>query len=94
MSNFCDLTASNQSEFPEGRDIHWMVMISGTVMWFSDDKGYGYLRTLDGLEVFVHHAQIAGEGFRTLVAGATVTFEIGDDGRGPTAHDVAPSTTG
>lgn len=63
----------------------------GTVDWFSDHKGYGYLTADDGVAVFVQHTDIVGEGYRTLDAGDRVAFVVGDDGRGPTALEVTPA---
>lgn len=66
----------------------------GTVEWFSEPKGYGYLAAEDGTEVYVAHDEIRGEGFRTLHAGQQVSFVMDDDGRGPCAVDVAPVLQG
>ncbi len=66
------------------------VSTTGTVEWFSEHKGYGYVIADDGTALYVHHSQISGEGFRTLTPGLPVTFEPGDDGRGPTATKVRP----
>ena len=59
------------------------VMVArGTVKWFSEEKGYGFIENVDGSEdVFVHYSEIVGEGFRTLEEGNVVEFEI-VDGRG------------
>lgn len=67
------------------------IRVSGTVRWFSAEKGYGFLVPDDGSEdVFVRYSSIDGEGFRTLDADQRVTFEVGDDGRGPRAKAVRP----
>jgi cold shock protein len=58
----------------------------GTVRWFSDQKGYGFIEPADGGDdVFVRYSSVDGDGFRTLVAGQQVTYERADDGRGPRA---------
>ena len=52
-------------------------MARGTVKWFSDEKGYGFIENVDGSgDVFVHYSEIVGEGFRTLEEGNVVEFEI------------------
>ncbi|KKM68709.1 hypothetical protein LCGC14_1458080, partial [marine sediment metagenome] len=50
--------------------------MNGTVKWFNDSKGYGFISREDGDDVFVHHSSIAGEGFKSLTEGDKVTFEI------------------
>lgn len=63
------------------------VRVTGTVVWFSH-KGFGYLVTDDGRDVYVHHSAIAGSGFRTLPTGAAVSFDVIPTHRGPEAADV------
>lgn len=60
----------------------------GTVKWFNDSKGYGFIQAPAGDEVFVHFSQISGEGFRTLAEGEEVEFEIQESERGPQAANV------
>jgi len=60
----------------------------GTVKWFNDDKGFGFIETEGGEDVFVHFSAIAGEGYRTLAEGAQVEFEIVQDAKGPRADNV------
>jgi CspA family cold shock protein len=62
---------------------------SGTVKWFSDQKGYGFITPADGSkDIFVHYSAIEGEGFRTLQEGQSVDFETGDGRKGPEARNV------
>lgn len=66
-------------------------MATGTVKWFTDQKGYGFITPDEGGEdVFVHHSNIEGEGFRTLTEGQKVEFETGEGRKGPEARGVRP----
>ena len=62
--------------------------MNGTVKWFNDSKGYGFISREDGDVVFVHHSSIAGEGFKSLQEGDKVTFEIEQGDKGPSAVNV------
>lgn len=63
-------------------------MESGTVKWFSNEKGYGFITRADGNDVFVHYSAIEGEGFKTLDEGEEVEFEVVEGSRGPQAANV------
>ena len=64
-------------------------MPTGTVKWFNDQKGYGFIQPEEGgKNLFVHHSQIAGEGFKTLADGAKVEFETREGTKGPEATNV------
>ena len=63
-------------------------MAEGTVKWFSDQKGYGFIEQEDGQDLFVHHTAINAAGFKTLNEGQRVRFEIETNEKGPKAKDV------
>lgn len=62
--------------------------MKGTVKWFNAEKGYGFISTEDGQDVFVHFSAIQTEGFKTLEEGQKVEFEITEGARGPQAANV------
>jgi cold shock protein len=67
-------------------------MASGTVKWFNDSKGYGFIAPDDGSkDVFVHHSNIEGSGFKSLSEGAKVEFEVRQGQKGPEAVNVVPA---
>ena len=65
-----------------------MSQMNGTVKWFNDTKGFGFLQADSGEEVFVHFSAIKSDGFRSLKDGQKVTFEVVDDKRGKKADNV------
>lgn len=71
-----------------------MAKVTGRVKWFSDAKGFGFIERDDGDDVFVHHSSIEGQGFRTLVEGEPVEFEILDEPKGPKAQNVVRTSAG
>lgn len=62
--------------------------MKGIVKWFDSSKGYGFIQTEDGNDIFVHYSGIKTEGFKRLLKGQEVTFEIVESDRGPQATDV------
>ncbi|MBW1763845.1 MAG: cold-shock protein [Deltaproteobacteria bacterium] len=63
-------------------------MANGTVKWFNDQKGYGFIEQEDGPDVFIHHSGINSEGFKTLNEGDNVTFDIEQGIKGQAAVNV------
>jgi CspA family cold shock protein len=64
-------------------------MTNGTVKWFNDAKGFGFLTSEDGGDVFVHHTSIQGNGFKSLAEGDSVSFDTEKGPKGPKAINVA-----
>ncbi len=64
-------------------------MLSGVVKWFNDAKGYGFIATDDGKDIFVHYSAIVMDGRKTLQEGQQVQFEIADGPKGPQASNVS-----
>ena len=65
-----------------------MARKNGNVKWFSNEKGYGFIEQEDGEDVFVHHSDIQGDGYKTLKQGETVEYEIIKADKGPKAQNV------
>ncbi|MFQ6090654.1 MAG: cold-shock protein [Candidatus Bipolaricaulia bacterium] len=65
-------------------------MAKGTVKWFNNSKGYGFIEQDNGDELFVHFSGIKGQGFKSLQEGQAVEFTIEKDAKGPRAVDVTP----
>lgn len=63
-------------------------MSEGRVKWFSDQKGYGFIETSQGGDIFVHYTDIVAEGFRSLTEGDRVSFDVGSSPKGPQATNV------
>lgn len=64
-------------------------MSEGTVKWFNEKKGFGFVSCEDGKDYFVHHSSIVGDGFKSLAEGAKVQFEIETTDKGPRAVKVS-----
>jgi CspA family cold shock protein len=66
-----------------------MKMATGTVKWFNDDKGFGFITPDDsGKDLFVHHSSIQGDGFKSLAEGAKVSYDAEEGAKGPAAANV------
>ena len=66
-------------------------MATGTVKWFSDEKGFGFIAPSDGTkDVFVHHSAVQGSGFKSLAEGQSVSYEVEQGQKGPSATKVIP----
>ena len=65
-------------------------LINGTVKWFNDSKGFGFIEQEDGPDVFAHFSAIVGEGFKSLSEGQKVEFTIVDGQKGPQAENIVP----
>ena len=63
-------------------------MAQGTVKWFNDSKGFGFIEQAEGKDVFVHHTAIQAEGFKSLSEGDTVQFDVVEGPKGPQAANV------
>lgn len=67
-------------------------MANGTVKWFNDKKGYGFINENDGRDIFVHFSSIDMPGFKTLSEGDMVMFDVEESDRGPEAKNVRKAT--
>jgi CspA family cold shock protein len=63
-------------------------LANGTVKWFNDSKGYGFIEREEGGDVFVHYSAISGSGFKTLAEGDRVSFDVEEGQKGPAAANV------
>ncbi len=63
-------------------------MAEGTVKWFNESKGYGFITSEDGSDIFVHYSSVQGDGFKTLAEGDKVSFDTEEGPKGPKAINV------
>jgi CspA family cold shock protein len=66
------------------------IMQRGTVKWFNNKKGYGFIVTPEGKDLFVHFTQIRVDGYKTLKENQAVTYTVAEGSKGPEAHEVTP----
>ncbi len=75
--------------FPKGTQYEGgLEMSEGTVKWFNDSKGFGFIQQEGGKDLFVHHSAIQGEGFKSLAEGDRVSFDVVAGPKGPAAENV------
>jgi CspA family cold shock protein len=87
VGGFAVWAGSRQRHQAEAKEA-FTFMVEGTVKWFNESKGFGFLSREGGSDVFVHHTEIKAEGFRTLNEGDRVRFEVVDSPKGPRASNV------
>ena len=75
---------------PLAIQVNIMSKTNGTVKWFNETKGFGFIEREDGPDVFVHFSAIQGDGFKTLADGQKVEFDVTDGQKGPQAENVVP----
>ena len=75
---------------PLAIQVNMMSKTNGTVKWFNETKGFGFIEREDGPDVFVHFSAIQGDGFKTLADGQKVEFDVTDGQKGPQAENVVP----
>ncbi len=86
LSRFSFIGALSRESKMEGGES--LMRVTGTVKWFNDAKGYGFIAREDGDDVFVHYSAISGSGFRSLSEGQAVEFDVVDGPKGKQAANV------
>jgi len=82
--------ASYSSDFAEIHERRMRMMSEGTVKWFNEQKGFGFIQQDGGGDIFVHYSAIQAGGFKTLTEGQRVSFDVGQGKKGPAAENVKP----
>ncbi len=82
---FYDITSCSCFNFVKRRFVR---VVKGTVKWFNESKGYGFITREDGGDVFAHYSAIVGDGFKTLAEGDLVSFEVVEGEKGPKASNI------
>ncbi len=77
--------------FIENQDRHMSDTVTGTVKWFNESKGFGFIERSGGPDVFAHFSAIQGSGFKTLAEGQQVTFNVTQGQKGPQAENIVPA---
>jgi CspA family cold shock protein len=90
----CGRIVSGSTGFRDCSGKEGRVRSKGTVKWFNDRKGFGFIRLESGEDVFVHYSALQGEGFKTLKEGESVEFDIVQGAKGPQAANVAKMAQG
>lgn len=86
LFSFCVLFGEHFEIFSTEKEVKKVAQ--GTVKWFNESKGFGFITAEDGTDVFVHHTSIQGSGFKTLAEGDKVSFDIEKGPKGPKAINV------
>ncbi len=73
------------------QDIIMSDTVTGTVKWFNESKGFGFIEQQNGPDVFAHFSAIQGDGFKTLVEGQSVEFTVTQGQKGPQAENIVPA---
>jgi len=84
----CNIGETAWREHNENHLMEESALAKGTVKWFSNKKGYGFIAHEEGKDIFVHYSSINSDGFKTLSEGENVSFEVEDGQRGPVAKNV------
>jgi CspA family cold shock protein len=82
--------SSCSSDFEKYRERRMQIMSEGTVKWFNEQKGFGFIEKDGGGDLFVHYSAIQAGGFKTLAEGQRVSFDVAQGQKGPAAENVKP----
>ena len=85
---YLSLAGKSLNGYRKGPKLRSNKMAEGTVKWFNDSKGFGFIEQENGTDLFVHFSAIKGEGFKSIQEGARVSFDVVDGPKGPAADNV------